>query len=116
MFKLSMFLIVSALLSDTALFAKSPNLHLKAVSKVTYECNQKEKVIARYYTLSDDSLSFVKLSFKNHSYTLPQIVSASGARYSDLHEVEWWSKGDQATFTTLYKEPKNNSFTCIERK
>jgi len=116
MFKLSTLLIILALLFSTSLFAKSPNLHLKAVSKVTYECNQKNKVIASYYTLSDDSLSFVKLSFKNHYYTLPQIVSASGARYSDLHEVEWWNKGDQATFTTLYEEPKNNSFTCIERK
>lgn len=116
MIKTPIFLILTPLFFTTVLSAKPSNLHLKVISKVAYECEQKEKIIARYYTLSDDSLSFVKLRYKNHSYTLPQIVSASGARYSDLHEVEWWSKGNQATFTTLHQEAKNNTITCVEKK
>ena len=29
-------------------------------------------------------------------YTLPQVVSGSGARYTDEREIEWWIKGDSA--------------------
>ena len=44
----------------------------------------------------DESLNFVKLSLPDgKDYTLPQAVSASGARYTDDHEVVWWNKGKE---------------------
>lgn len=94
-----------------ALLCFSHTLHAKVLTvtggqKVVYQCG-KQKVITQYYSLSDNSLDFVKLKYKHRTYTLPQIVSASGARYSDLHEIEWWTKGDQATFSILYNGPKN---------
>jgi membrane-bound inhibitor of C-type lysozyme len=53
---------------------------------------------ARYYTLSDSSLNFVKLTMSGDAeYTLPQSVSGSGARYTDDMMLTWWVKGDSAT-------------------
>ncbi|MCH7371674.1 MULTISPECIES: MliC family protein [Aeromonas] len=63
---------------------------------ITYLCEQNNKVQVRYFALSDDSLNFIKLSLPDgKDYTLPQAVSASGARYTDDHEVVWWNKGKE---------------------
>ncbi|QSE72949.1 MliC family protein [Aeromonas media] len=63
---------------------------------VTYLCEQNQKVQVRYFSLSDESLNFVKLSLPDgKDYTLPQAVSASGARYTDDHEAVWWNKGKE---------------------
>lgn len=63
---------------------------------VSYLCEQNQKVQVRYFSLSDESLNFIKLSLPNgKDYTLPQAVSASGARYTDDHEVVWWNKGKE---------------------
>lgn len=63
---------------------------------ITYLCEQNKKVQVRYFALSDDSLNFIKLSLPDgKDYTLPQAVSASGARYTDDHEVVWWNKGKE---------------------
>jgi membrane-bound inhibitor of C-type lysozyme len=62
-----------------------------------YECDNGDEVVARYYMLSDESLRFVKLLFPDGTeYTLPQVLSASGARYTDDIELLWWIKGDDA--------------------
>ena len=39
--------------------------------------------------------------------TLPQVESASGARYADSQGNEFWSKGEQATFTLAGQEKRN---------
>ncbi|MGS3138118.1 MliC family protein [Aeromonas sanarellii] len=63
---------------------------------VTYLCEQNQKVQVRYFSLSDESLNFVKLALPDgKDYTLPQAVSASGARYTDDHQVVWWNKGKE---------------------
>lgn len=63
---------------------------------VTYLCEQNQKIQVRYFSLSDDSLNFIKLALPDgKDYTLPQAVSASGARYTDDHEVVWWNKGKE---------------------
>ncbi|AHV36083.1 MliC family protein [Aeromonas dhakensis] len=63
---------------------------------VTYLCEQGQRVQVRYFALSDQSLNFVKLALPDgKDYTLPQSVSASGARYTDDREAVWWNKGDE---------------------
>ena len=63
----------------------------------TYVTNNGEEIVATYYHLSDESLSFVKVVLPDgKEYTLPQAVSASGARYTDAMSLVWWSKGDTA--------------------
>lgn len=62
-----------------------------------YQCENGNRIEARYYSLSDNSLSFVKLRMPDgREQTLPQVLSASGARYTNDFELVWWIKGDSA--------------------
>jgi membrane-bound inhibitor of C-type lysozyme len=68
----------------------------------TYQCTDGSVVKARFGELSDKSLGFVKIRMEDgKEYTLPQLVSASGARYSDEHELEFWIKGNQVTISKM---------------
>ncbi len=72
---------------------------LRAVlqSHVVYQCENQALIAARYYSLKDDSLHFVKLVLPDGAqFTLPNVLSASGARYTDDVELMWWSKGSNA--------------------
>ena len=65
---------------------------------VNYQCENGDRIVASYYTLSDSSLNFVKVLMPDEEeYTLPQVLSGSGARYTDEMELTWWIKGDSAT-------------------
>ena len=69
-----------------------------ALHNVTiYACADNTKLQVRYYSLSDNSLDFVKVNLNGKIYTLPHAVSASGAKYSDWHQLTWWTKGDEGT-------------------
>ena len=58
---------------------------------VTYESANGDHFEARYGSLSDGSLPFVKLKMPDgQEYTLSQAVSGSGARYTDDREIVWW--------------------------
>ena len=68
---------------------------------VEYQCENGVRIVARYYALSDDSLRFVKVVMPDgREYTLPNVVSGSGARYTDDMEIVWWIKGDTAFVQT----------------
>ena len=56
-----------------------------------YRSRSGERYVARYGRLSDGSLDFVKVTMPDgREVTLPQAVSASGARYTDDRELVWW--------------------------
>jgi membrane-bound inhibitor of C-type lysozyme len=58
---------------------------------VYYENKTGEKFEARYGSLSDGSLHFVKVKMPDgKEYTLHQAISGSGARYTDDREIVWW--------------------------
>jgi len=58
---------------------------------VTYESANGDQFVARYGSLSDCSLPFVKLKMPDgQEYTLSQAVSGSGARYTDDRSIVWW--------------------------
>jgi len=64
---------------------------------VIYESDSGIRIIAKYFTLSDNSLGFVKVTLPGgREYTLPQVMSASGVRYTDDREFVWWTKGNTA--------------------
>jgi membrane-bound inhibitor of C-type lysozyme len=70
-------------------------LSVRGGEPVHYRCQNGERIIARYYSLSDGSLSFVKVVMPDgKGYTLPNVISGSGARYTDEVEKVWWTKGD----------------------
>jgi len=67
-----------------------------------YQCTDGSVVIARFGELSDKSLNFVKMIIDSgEEYTLPQLVSASGARYSDERSLEFWIKGNRVTISRI---------------
>ena len=76
---------------------RSASLTVTGGKRVAYKSETGERILVTYYDLSDDSLSFVKVVMPDgRTYTLPEAVSASGARYCDGRSLEWWTKGDTA--------------------
>lgn len=58
-------------------------------------------VQASHYNLSDGSMAFVKLDIPNMgSYTLPQVLSGDGTRYTVDMNIVWWEKGNTAIIQT----------------
>ncbi|MGA2822002.1 MAG: MliC family protein [Bacteroidales bacterium] len=83
---------------------------------VIYESDRGERIIAKYFTLSDHSLDFVKVTLPGgREYTLPQVMSASGVRYTDDRELVWWTKGSTA-FAEVRDENGQweRKYTCNE--
>jgi membrane-bound inhibitor of C-type lysozyme len=63
---------------------------------VLYRCSGARELVVRYGRLSDDSLAFVRLQPPGEQpVTLPQLVSGSGARYSNGQLWQWWSQGEE---------------------
>jgi membrane-bound inhibitor of C-type lysozyme len=58
-------------------------------------------------TATFDGVGAVDLSYAGGPLTLPQVESASGVRYADQQGNEFWSEGEQATFTFAGKEKRN---------
>jgi len=72
-------------------------LTIRPGERVVYRCEGGERIGARYYSLSDKSLDFVKVLLPDgREVTLPQAMAASGVRYTDDREWVWWTKGDSA--------------------
>jgi membrane-bound inhibitor of C-type lysozyme len=96
--KLPLVMIFLALfLAEGCALSRHGMLSVRGGEPVVYQCEDGKQLIARYYTLSDRSLGFVKLVMPDgREFTLPNVVSASGARYTDDRELVWWIKGDSA--------------------
>ena len=84
-------------------------------SSENYWCEDNQHLHIDYYSLSDNSLSFIKfrLTTNEPEITLAQSQTASGSRYSN-GAIEWWHKAntgqlrvrdESAQWRTLY----NNS-------
>lgn len=72
-------------------------LRLGDPKTVYYQSKSGKTFRVRYYSLSDGSLDFVKLTMPDNTvYTLPRTVSASGAKYTDGRQLVWWTKGKAA--------------------
>ena len=81
--------------SSSLLCLKAEELSLQKASSASYRCSGGEQLEATYYGLRDGSLAFVRLRLPDgRQLTLPQISSASGARFSADSEFTWWIKGN----------------------
>ena len=88
-------------LLGTAVAATSPPAHgmadpvVERVSQQRYRCGGGQTIEATYYSLDDRSLRFVRLLLPDgRRLTLPQVMSASGERFSADQDVTWWVKGN----------------------
>ncbi|NQX90513.1 MAG: MliC family protein [Halioglobus sp.] len=71
--------------------AEEPGLTVILGKPIIYLAQNNTKFTARYGALSDNSLSFIKITFPDGvEKTLPRALAASGERYSDERELEWW--------------------------
>ena len=76
---------------------KSGKLEVIGGKPIVYQAENGDRMTARYYSLSDKSLDFVKVTMPDgKEYTLPRVLSASGVRYTDDMELVWWNKGNTA--------------------
>lgn len=90
--------LVAVLLSGCTTMPLEPILAVDLSSPVYYRTPSGEPFVAQYGSLSDGTLHFVKLRVPGgREYTLPQVVSASGARYTDERELVWWTHQGTAT-------------------
>ncbi|MDX9827414.1 MAG: MliC family protein [Spirochaetia bacterium] len=77
-------------------------LGVNVINEAEYICTDDSLMKVRYYSLTDNSLYFVKIVMSDgNEYTLPQVIAASGARYSDDRNIQFWIKGDSMTLYSL---------------
>lgn len=77
---------------------------IKEYSSVLYRTENKENLLAKYYISEEAAENYVVITLPNkEEITLPQVISASGARYSDGEKFEWWTKGSQGILKTTQK-------------
>lgn len=78
-------------LAACAAAPRETELAVRLGPPIHYHSAAGEDFVARYGSLSDGSLSFVRVTLPDgRRYTLPQALSASGARYTDGRELAWW--------------------------
>lgn len=86
---------------------------------VYYRSEKGDVFAARYGSLSDGTLHFVKVKMPDgQQYTLPQIVSASGVRYTDERKLVWWThqgtvrvdvRDEGGKWKTIYSELREDN-------
>jgi len=101
-------------LSFSASAGNNAPLTVKMGPLIQYESEDGKRFSARYGALSDGSLHFVKVTMPDgKEYTLPQVISGSGVRYTDEREVVWWThqgtvrvdmRDSEGKWTTKYSE------------
>lgn len=98
---LTIYVAIAALCCASCAGVMGNGLAICGGEPVVYQCGEGLLIVAKYYTLSDGSLHFVKVVMPDgREFTLPNAVSASGARYTDNREMVWWTKGDTAFVET----------------
>jgi membrane-bound inhibitor of C-type lysozyme len=97
------FLLAAALLTACASVPPptptAPGFTRNTRSILTYGCRDGTTLIVAYL-VSPDSVQITYADGRRQ--TLPNVISASGARYA-ASGVEFWSKGDEAMFTAAGK-------------
>lgn len=83
--------------------SSSPQLTRNTRAIVTYGCADGTTLIVAYL-VSPDSVEITYADGRKQN--LPNVISASGARYA-AGAVEFWNKGDEAMFTASGKAQTN---------
>lgn len=77
-----------------------------ALSTVIYTCDSGQKIVVRYDN-SDPAAPSALLKYKDRTFDLYNVISASGARYateqglSEDKGLQWWTKGGSATLSEM---------------
>lgn len=99
--------------SPFKVFSTDIELQVSAGEVIVYQCESNDQITVRYYSLSDSSLSFVKLHLPNESeITLPNVLSASGVSYSS-GSVKWSENNGRAS---IYIQDKDRQWQPLYMK
>jgi membrane-bound inhibitor of C-type lysozyme len=103
--------LLSGLAVTLAKAADGPALSLRSQSVEKYKCDSGKTAETKFYELSDQSLSFIKLTYDGKVHTLPNLPAASGMRFSDEIKMEWHEKAGSAVMQNL-SDPKQAQVLC----
>ena len=78
--------------------ACNDKLSVKKEVSLEFMDGAKDIIKLEIYSLSDGSLNFIKACYQGQEFTLPQVVSADGARYSRGRDITIWLIGDRLNF------------------
>ncbi|QTQ13404.1 MliC family protein [Treponema parvum] len=74
---------------------ESSDLSVIVTGSEEYVSASGKKLSVKFYSLSDQSLDFIKVQdAEGNKFTCAHVISASGARYSNEISHEFWFKGD----------------------
>ena len=89
------FLVLIGVFMLTVGCTNKDELHLVKGSNVEFVDSSEDTLNIEFYSLSDNSLNFAKVDYQGQEYTLPQVVSADGAKYDDGRDLSIWLKADK---------------------
>ena len=96
----AVFIFLSAMLFFACHKAESLSVNLNY--QATYKAADSSEIKADFYSLSDNSVYFVKVHIGDETLTLTRAVSASGECYVDeMQRTEFWTKGETAFIEEL---------------
>jgi membrane-bound inhibitor of C-type lysozyme len=76
-----------------ALLVAGAASHADTIGPVTFQCDDSSRIEATFDNAPDPHT--VQLVRNGQTFTLPQAMSGSGARYQG-DDIEFWNKGDDA--------------------
>jgi len=89
----------------------STTLKAQVVNRTSYAAGTGETLTVQYYELEDQTLGFIKIGIPEAGVmTLPRVLSASGAKYTDQAAFMWWTKGSEGT---LYRINNNGEWDTL---
>ncbi len=97
--------------SATTVTLKLPGKEKPQTTRAAYACPA-QKVAVTYINTSANQ--FAVLDLGKSTIVAVSVISGSGARYVG-QQYEWWTKGNEATFTDLMQSPQK-PVTCKQIK
>ncbi|MFA8451873.1 MAG: MliC family protein [Bacteroidales bacterium] len=96
------------ILSVVFLVSCKDKLSVELINQESYKTASNKIIKVKYYELEDKSLGFIKIKIPEvKELTLPRLMSASGAKYTDESAFMWWIKGENGT---LYRISDNGEW------
>jgi membrane-bound inhibitor of C-type lysozyme len=103
-------MLIALSLAGCASSSHETELKVHIGQPVHYRSQNGDNFVARYGSLSDNSLHFARVQMPGgREYTLPQVVSASGVRYTDERDLVWWTH--QGTVSVEVRDAEGNWVT-----
>jgi len=89
--------------SATTVTIELPGNETPEIAKVTYACGER-RITATY--INTEANQFAVLDLGDATIAMVTVLSGSGARYAG-QQYEWWTKGEEATFTDLWGQTQS---------